>query len=64
MTTYSEMNDAIAAAEKVMEQADRFARSGVEIAAGRLERLHIEPNTLRVLKRELRRFDSHTGRWK
>ena len=53
-------NDAV----RIMRNAESCAAHAVRFATGRLRRLHPGETVLRELKRELRNFNSRTGKWK
>lgn len=61
---YEEIKQAFEEARATIDAADLLAKRSVPFMVGRLRRLHLSPDDLRALKRELQGFDSHTGRWK
>jgi hypothetical protein len=60
--TYDEMSAALKEAERTMNVADTVATWIARLLVGRLRKVSSE-STLVALKRELRDFDSRTGRW-
>jgi uncharacterized ferritin-like protein (DUF455 family) len=62
--TYDEVKLALDAAEEAINQAERFAKRGVEMARGKLRHIGISSYVLADLKRELQNFDMHKMRWK
>lgn len=60
--TYDEMARAIRDAKNTMELADLAANRSAELLEGRLRR--VSCGRLARLKRELRDFNIHTGKWK
>ncbi len=59
-----EMDDAIRDARATVERADLFVGQMAKIISGRLRTGSIGWNTLDELKRELRNWNMHTGKWK
>lgn len=62
--TYDEINRAMNEAKWLMEKADIVAERALPLVAGRLHMLDIGHDVLRQLKRELSRYNTHTGKWK
>lgn len=57
-----DMQVAINEAQKTLSQADRVAQQMGRLLQGRLK--NISPYVLEQLKRELRDFNMHTGKWR
>lgn len=64
MKTWGEFWEAVGEASHTMRQSDEAVRQLISLMPGRLRITEISPNDLRKLKRELRAFDSRTGKWK
>jgi hypothetical protein len=62
--TYEEISTGLTQASEVMDNAQRFARKGVEMARGRLRLLNIPHYLLAGLKRELQDYNTRTCKWK
>lgn len=58
----ADMQAAIADAKRTINAADNTANQIAEILPGRLR--HVSRWTLQKLKRELRDFNIHTGKWR
>lgn len=58
---YSEMDTAIREAEALIRRAETFKSRMASFLCGRL--YGINPDVLRVLKKELRGFNAQTGEW-
>lgn len=52
------------AAQRTIRNADTCTCKLAELMAGRLRSAAVDGSTLAVLKRELRDFNIHTGKWK
>jgi hypothetical protein len=63
MNKFDEMRAAVSEARHTFSAADSVAASMADILRGRL-RNNVPAHTLRALKKELRDFDMHRGRWK
>jgi two-component sensor histidine kinase len=63
MSAWSEAAAAMDEARARVNSFDRFAQQMAEMLAGRLRKID-STRLLRTLKRELRDFDSVTGKWK
>lgn len=59
--TFDDMKAAVDQAEHTMRLVDAMADKMARLLVGRLR--HVSPSTLRSLKRELRDFNIHLGRW-
>lgn len=59
-----QIREAFNETRRLISSANWAAKDAVDFAAGRLQRLYIKADTLRRLKAELTRFNSHTGKWK
>lgn len=57
-----EVDAAISEARRTLNAADNHAQSMAKLLKGRLR--HVSCRTLADLKKELRDFNSHTGKWK
>ena len=62
MNAYDQMRQAVQEAKVTMNAADSVANTMGQMLVGRLQR--VDESTLRRLKRELRDFNIHTGRWR
>jgi hypothetical protein len=62
--TYEEICNAISIADKIMVDAERLMRRGIEMGAGKLHKLCLPPQQLCELKRELQSFDMHRKKWR
>lgn len=62
MNTFDEMRQALRDARTTMAAADSVANGMAELLVGRLRK--VSPVYLEKLKRELRDYNIHTGRWK
>lgn len=60
--TYQEMDNAVREAEAVVRRAESYKSRMARFLIGRLR--GIDPDILRDLKKELRKFNSQTGEWK
>ena len=63
MNTHDEMRVVLRGVKQAQEVADSFAGDIASLLVGRLRR-GVGTGTLEKLKRELRDFNIHTGRWK
>ena len=61
---YEEFDSAVKDAETTMARASAFVRMLARLAVGRLRRSKVSHHVLAELKRELRDYNIHTGRWK
>lgn len=59
--TYQEMNEAIREAELTVRRAETYLNQMARFLCGRLRK--VNPDTLRDLKKELKKFNSQTGEW-
>lgn len=59
--TYQEMNEAIREAELTVRRAETYLNQMARFLYGRLRK--VNPDTLRNLKKELKKFNSQTGEW-
>ena len=57
-----DMQQEITEARTTLEHADQLAPQLAKLLQGRLR--HVHSWTLKALKRELRDFNIHTGKWK
>ena len=57
--TYQEMNEAIREAELTVRRAETYLNQMARFLCGRLRK--VNPDTLRNLKKELKKFNSQTG---
>ena len=62
MSAYDEMRAAFRTARQYCRASDEAANEAAELLQGRLRK--VSSYKLRRLKRELRDFNAHTGRWK
>ncbi|MGH8171820.1 MAG: hypothetical protein ACREPX_01655 [Rhodanobacteraceae bacterium] len=62
MNAFDEVMDATAAAIQQIHAVEQNSDAMARLISGRLR--HVNENTLRALKRQLREFDSVTGKWK
>jgi len=60
---FHDMNDALKNAHETIRMADTRVGQMAAICAGRLRKADVPTSVLAKLKRELRDFDSRTGRW-
>lgn len=60
----ADLESAFEESSRIMRNAESCALRAVNFSAGKLRRLCVGESTLRELKRELRNFNSRTGRWK
>lgn len=51
-------------AKQTIQRTDNFVGEMAEIIAGRLRKGRVSASVLGQLKRELRDFNIHTGKWK
>lgn len=58
---YDLLESAVTQAKAVMSASDRHAEQFARLLEGRLR--HVSTYRLKELKRELRSFNMHTGRW-
>ena len=59
--TYQEMNDAIREAEAIVRRAEQYKTYMARFLIDRLR--GIDPDILRDMKKELRKFNASTGEW-
>jgi hypothetical protein len=59
---FSDMSSAMRDAEQTQSLADQYASRMARFIVGRLK--NVDSSELRDLKRELRGYNIHTGRWK
>lgn len=59
--TYQEMDNAVREAEAVVRRAESYKSRMARFLIGRLR--GIDPDILRDLKKELRKFNASTGEW-
>ena len=59
--TYQEMNEAIREAELTVRRAETYLNQMARFLCGRLRK--VNPDNLRNLKKELKKFNSQTGEW-
>lgn len=59
--TFTEMSQAFTQAKSQIEMADDFADRMARMLEGRLQR--VNHSTLKRLKKELARYNAHTGYW-
>jgi len=59
---WDELKQALSEAENINRACDHSANSMAHILRGRLR--HVNDWNLKALKRELRDFNIHTGKWK
>ena len=59
--TYQDMDSAVREAEAVIIRADSYRTRMARFLLGRLR--GIDPDILRDLKKELRKFNAITGKW-
>jgi hypothetical protein len=62
--TYQELAMAVQDAKNTLEKADSCTGQLARMMAGRLRESNASAYTLAKLKRELRDFNIHTGKWK
>lgn len=62
--TLADMENAVSDARRTLEQADRAAARMANMLRGRLRCSNLPPYLLRDLKKELAKFNMHTGEWK
>ena len=62
MNQFDQMRDAMQEAEQTIRAADQMSSQMARMLRGRLN--HVSPMVLADLKRELKRFNAHTGQWR
>lgn len=62
MNAFDQMRDALQQAQEVDRAARANANKMVELLSGRLD--SVDAYKLQRLKKELRKFNAHTGRWR
>lgn len=62
MNEWDQVRDAVAAARRLDSALNQYANAMAETMIGRLRSVN-STSTLAKLKRELRDFNIHTGRW-
>jgi hypothetical protein len=62
--TFEEMTRGIEDAQRTVNMADRAVRELSPLIVGRLRRAYVPGWVLEELKRELKNYNIHTGRWK
>ncbi len=62
--TWTEANEAISDAKRTIRQADFHIRTLSDLVVGKLQSGNVSDYSLCKLKRELSRYNMHTGRWK
>lgn len=62
--TLEEMRTAMNEASSVMFQAEQLAKRSINFSAGKLRRLNVDSFTLAALKKELSKYNIHTGKWR
>ena len=60
----TEVIEAVQKARRDISNADSLVAEMAVLCVGRLRRSAASPNTLEQLKRELRDYNIHTGKWK
>lgn len=61
---FDEFHGAVTQARRTLSTADRFVGEMAGMIKGKLRSGNVSNFTLDVLKRELRDYNIHTGRWK
>lgn len=61
--TFNEMQQAIDEANATLNRADYVVGRMARMCAGRLRKSDVSSDTLKQLKRELKNFNIHTGKW-
>ena len=61
MNNYDQMRTALKEADALLRVADSVADDMAAILVGRLRK--VSPYRLKMLKREIARFNAHTGLW-
>lgn len=62
--SYHEIEQARVEALRQLRIADKATRHAAELCSGRLRVSDIPEWTLKELKKELSKFNAHTGKWK
>ena len=62
--TFTDACNAVHDAERTIQNSNRLVRGAADICRGRLRSADVSSYTLAQLKRELRDYNIHTGRWK
>lgn len=61
--SFSQMEEALADARRTIQAGDRMTAQMANLVAGRLRKGNVSHSTLCELKRELAKYNMHTGRW-
>lgn len=61
--SFSQMEEALADARRTIQASDRMTAQMASLVAGRLRKGNVSHSTLCELKRELAKYNMHTGRW-
>lgn len=63
MNAFDQMRQAMSEAREAYRAADHFSTQMADTLRGRLRKV-TSPSALAALKRELKDFNAHTGKWK
>ena len=61
--TWNEANEMVEDARLTLRRVDQMVKSMAVLCSNRLMSSHVDDYTLRELKKELKRYNMHTGRW-
>lgn len=62
MNPFDQLREAVATAKATINAADNAATDIARLLVGRVRKIH-DTEALKAIKRELRKFNIHTGRW-
>ncbi len=61
---WEELDEAVCEAQQTLNLADDHVRSMAKMVIGRLQQADVRNSVLTALKKELRDYNIHTGKWK